>query len=142
MRGRSVTRSGNWRQALACFAILALSVRALLPAGYMVDHDHDDFVVRMCGGEQSSVVRLNLSTGSVDIDHQIPAPQPPISPAHASDDACAFANAASATISAEAGKVTPPARAPPKRQALPQQTTHPIALAGAPLPARGPPLHA
>ena len=142
MRARSVQRSGNWRQALACFAILALSIRALLPAGYMLDHDQDEFVVRMCGGEQASVMRLNLSTGSVDIEHPVPLPRQPVSPGHDTDVACAFAHIVNATISSDADLVTPPSRAPPSRQALPPQTTHPIAFAGAPLPARGPPLHA
>lgn len=139
---RTQQRGWMWRQALVCFAVLALSVRAALPAGYMLDHNHDELVVRMCGGGEPSYMRLDLAAGSAEIVHGVPDPQPPQPSPHDEHAPCAFSLATASLAPADVDTVTPPVRAPPEALTLPAQTTHALAHARAPLPARGPPLHA
>lgn len=142
MRIQMVQRGWMWRQALACFAVLALSVRAALPAGYMLDHDHDELVVRMCGGGEPSYMRLDLEAGSAEIVHGVPEPQSPKPAPHDEHAPCAFSLATASLAPTDIYVVTPPVRGPPEAVVLPPQTTHVLAHARAPLPARGPPLRA
>jgi hypothetical protein len=58
----------NWRQALAAFALLALCVRALVPAGYMIgglDASGRQAFVTLCSESGPIQIAIDLDTGAV-----------------------------------------------------------------------------
>ncbi|MET0183136.1 MAG: hypothetical protein ABW199_09645 [Caulobacterales bacterium] len=71
LRGLRRRRSG-FGQALAAFALLAIVVRALIPAGYMVSPDAGRFVtVTLCSGMNQVEAVIDRTTGEVQHgDHQ------------------------------------------------------------------------
>ena len=60
--------ASSWRQALAAFALLALCVRALVPAGYMVgglDASGRQAFVTLCSESGPIQIAIDLKTGAV-----------------------------------------------------------------------------
>ena len=67
MWGRSHRRSG-FAQALAAMALLAMALRALIPAGYMLapENANGRFVaLSLCSGHGQQDVVLDLATGEL-----------------------------------------------------------------------------
>jgi hypothetical protein len=86
LRGLHQRRSG-FARGLAAFALLAIAVRALLPAGYMVAPTQDGFMsVSLCSGHQ---VVMNLATGEISDANGAPPAQK-----QQGDAPCVFATAA------------------------------------------------
>ena len=94
LRGLRHHKTG-FAQALTAFALLAMVVRALVPAGYMFapSQDHRFITVTLCSGHGSGEAVIDLTTGAVvDADeaqkHKAPSNQ------QNSDGPCVFAAAA------------------------------------------------
>ena len=66
LRGLRHHRSG-FAQALTALALLAMAVRALVPAGYMFapTQDHRFIAVTLCSGHGLAEVVMDLTTGAV-----------------------------------------------------------------------------
>lgn len=94
LRGVRHRRSGIF-QAFAAFALLAMVVRTLVPAGFMVaPADHGGFIsLTLCSDQGATAAFIDLETGA--IVHGDVAPDPS-SPGKSSNDGgpCTFAGVA------------------------------------------------
>lgn len=136
-----VLRHLHARLAFALVA-LAMLVRAVVPSGYMFapSADGEGLVVQLCSGVDTRWVSIDPATGAMT-EADAPGPDTPApTPAGAHD--CPFATAAAPLLPALAGVLVPPATGPPLRASPAVFAAVPAARAGAPLPARGPPLSA
>ena len=94
MRGLRHLRTGL-AQALAAFALLAMVVRALVPAGYMVAAADDGrfLTITLCSSHGGREAVLDLKTGALLDADAAPDDQAPAD-APKSDTPCVFATAA------------------------------------------------
>lgn len=96
LRGLRHHRSG-FAQALTAFALLAMAVRALVPAGYMFapTQDHRFIAVTLCSGHGPAEVVMDLTTGAVVDPASTNQNDAPSKNAPSADAPCVFAAAAS-----------------------------------------------
>jgi hypothetical protein len=125
---------------LGAIALLALLVRALIPAGYMVaaadTPDGRYLVMQLCDGHASEMQAINLETGlKVDLAN---LPKSPAKQASA-DQVCAFA--ASVSFAPPVSSVEPMDRvvATESETVLPRAASPGRGIAAPPPPATGPP---
>ncbi|MBX3428388.1 MAG: hypothetical protein KF779_02275 [Hyphomonadaceae bacterium] len=115
-------------------ALFALTFRAMLPPGFMLDTSGSQIVMTMCGGGEAV---LDIATGEVNhgTDH---SPVRPDVSQH-----CPFALMGAPTLVEPTSTAQPPIYAPPIRTgAVVAEATGVHDATGPPLPARGPPLTA
>jgi hypothetical protein len=87
-------RRSGFARALAAFALLAMAMRALLPAGYMVAPAHDGRLVAitLCSGHGPVDAFIDLNTGAVLDGGEAPDEGPENAPGP--DAPCVFATLA------------------------------------------------
>ncbi len=95
MRGLRHHRTG-FAQALAAFALLAMVVRALVPAGYMFTPSQDQrfITVTLCSGHGPAELVMDLTTGVVVDPGSTNQNDAPSKSAPGADAPCVFAVAA------------------------------------------------
>lgn len=95
LRGLRHHRTG-FAQALTAFALLAMVVRALVPAGYMFapTQDHRFITVTLCSGHGPSELIMDLTTGAVVDPGSTNQDDAPSKQAPNADAPCVFAVAA------------------------------------------------
>ncbi|MDX2238918.1 MAG: hypothetical protein NW203_15245 [Hyphomonadaceae bacterium] len=127
-------------QALAAFALLALAVRALVPAGYMVAPSQNGrfLTVALCSGQTQAHAVIDLVSGAVvDPDaHE----QSPASDTGDADAPCVFAAAAPVSVAPLAASIAAPPQAPSLGAAAVESLAPGRGLAAPPPWSTGPPL--
>ena len=95
LRGLRHQRTG-FAQALAAFALLAITVRALVPAGYMFTPAQDGrfITVTLCSAHGATEAVIDLNTGAV-VDPDSTTQDDPPANAPSADAPCVFAASAS-----------------------------------------------
>jgi hypothetical protein len=85
----------GFAQALTAFALLAMVVRALVPAGYMFAPTHDSrfLAITLCSGHGPAEAVLDLTTGAIVDASEAQTHKAPSSPSR-TDAPCVFATAA------------------------------------------------
>ena len=140
LRAFASRHARTMRQLTLGLILCVFAGKALIPSGYMLGQNDDGMVVQMCGGGEPSFLRIDLSAGKAEILHEAPADAPHNAP-DGMDSTCPFAFAPHALADARAASLPPPARAPPEKPPLPLRASPQLVKFGAPIPARGPPLH-
>lgn len=121
------------RTAGLTLALFALTFKALLPPGFMLDTSGDRVAITLCNG---GAAFFDAATG--EISHERDG-----TPNDETSQHCPFALVSAPTLSDTTAVATPAPRfaivanAAPARQAIGERDA-----TGPPLPARGPPLHA
>jgi hypothetical protein len=98
---RGLRRHKTWfAKTLAAFALLALVVRALVPAGYMLapTQDHRFITMTLCSGHGSAETVIDLTTGALVDAGVANQKEAPFKKSPNADAPCVFA--AAATLSA------------------------------------------
>ncbi|MEZ5957863.1 MAG: hypothetical protein R3C27_11710 [Hyphomonadaceae bacterium] len=93
---RGLLHHRSWfAQALAAFALVAMAVRALVPAGYMFTAEHEGrfITVTLCSAQGAADAVIDLTSGRVLAPHEAPADEAPEKPPHV-DAPCVFATVA------------------------------------------------
>jgi hypothetical protein len=95
LRGLRHHRTG-FAQALTAFALMAMVVRALVPAGYMFapTQDHRFITVTLCSGHGPTELVMDLTTGAVVDPGSTNQNDAPSKNAPSADAPCVFAVAA------------------------------------------------
>lgn len=142
MRGLRHNRSG-FAQTLAAFALLAMVVRALVPAGYMFAPVHDGrfIAITLCSGHGPAEGLIDLTTGAVveaGAAHKNKAPTNP----QGGDAPCVFAAAAALSTPEASPALNVAFRAAPVELAVRAFVSPGRGLAAPPPWATGPPLTA
>lgn len=121
------------RTAGLTLALFALTFKALLPPGFMLDTSGDRVAITLCNGDAAF-----FDTATGEISHERDS-----APADNTSQHCPFAVVGAPTLTDAVGVAAPASRpaiatdAAPARQAVGVRDA-----TGPPLPARGPPLHA
>jgi hypothetical protein len=95
LRGLRHHKTG-FAQALTAFALLAMVVRALVPAGYMFapSQDHRFLTVTLCSGHGAAEAVIDLTTGAVVDRSSTNQSDEPTKKSPNADAPCVFAVAA------------------------------------------------
>ncbi|WP_135212889.1 DUF2946 family protein [Vitreimonas flagellata] len=131
MNGGGILR--RLRTAGLTLALFALTFKALLPPGFMLDTSGERIAIALCNG---GAAFFDTTTG--EISHERDG-----APSDNTSQHCPFAFVGAPTLTDTVGAVAPASRfaiatnAAPARQAIGVHDA-----TGPPLPARGPPLHA
>ncbi len=126
-------------QALAAFALLALAVRALVPAGYMVAPTQNGrfLTVALCSGQPQAHAVIDLASGAVldaDADDSAPAPGD-----RSADAPCVFAAAGPSSAATMDASIAALSRAPLRIAAIHDAVAPGRGLAAPPPWSTGPP---
>ena len=124
---------------------LLMVMRALVPAGYMLDRSAEagDIVIRICGGTTERFMSLNPHTGSMTEVDGDETPEPlPHDDTTAPSATCPFASTAVFDLTLPPDLFLAAIHGPPLLGDRPVVNTAAYWRARAPLPARGPPVRA
>ncbi len=132
-------RLSNWRVAGLCLALLALVLKAAIPAGFMLAKDaHNRIAIVLCTGHGSVEATLDLTTGEITQNGAPGENKGEIEKAKA-DSPCAFAAIAQADTALDGFVLAAPYAQANFVSRTPHEERPSIAPTGPPLPARGPP---
>lgn len=120
------------RTAGLLLALFALTFKAMLPPGFMLDTSGERLAITLCSGAD---VYIDAATGN--ISHDTGDRQGDQGGQH-----CPFANASAAVIEPPTATVEAPTPAPGLQTSVFAVAAQVHFATGPPLPARGPPLHA
>jgi hypothetical protein len=125
---------GNWRVAGLCLALIALVLKAAIPAGFMLSPTPGGILeITLCGGNGPQTAIIDLRSDAEKQQHGS-------NENDAKDQPCAFAVAAVAAPAPDAVSFAAPLLVAYAALLLTARDERPSLLpAGPPLPARGPP---